>query len=302
MEWLKLGRIFDPVVLSDQKLFASLMPMVNILDSVSDLVRIYYSPRDELNRSQLQYIDIDLKNPSKILSSSSRPLISPGKRGTFDDSGVTPGSIVKVGNRILFYYTGWSLTQTVPFNNSIGVAVYDENGEFVRLGDGPILTRTLMEPYSCASPFVMFDKGIYRMWYASMDKWEDTPSGPKHFYDIKYAESEDGITWSRHAHRAITYEGADEYAFGRPCVIKEGGVYRMWYSYRGESYRIGYAESSDGVNWKRMDSEAGIDVSADGWDSEMIEYPFVMRYKGDLWMFYNGNQFGKSGFGLARGK
>jgi hypothetical protein len=73
----------------------------------------------------------------------------------------------------------------------------------------------------------------------------------------------------------------------------------MWFSKRGTSYRIGYAESTDGLDWRRMDSEVGIDVSPSGWDSEMVEYPCVFDAAGRRWMLYNGNGYGRTGIGLA---
>ena len=73
----------------------------------------------------------------------------------------------------------------------------------------------------------------------------------------------------------------------------------MWYCHRGLTYRIGYAESRDGIHWNRLDHLSGIDVSQDGWDSEMIEYPFVFDHKGKRYMLYAGNGFGKTGFGIA---
>jgi hypothetical protein len=75
----------------------------------------------------------------------------------------------------------------------------------------------------------------------------------------------------------------------------------MWYSIRSfaEPYRVGYAESVDGLRWVRMDSEAGIARSNDGWDSEMICYPAVIKVGPRTLMFYNGNGHGASGFGAA---
>lgn len=300
MRWKKIGQIFNPSLISKLGLTAALMPMVEILNESEDRARVYFSPRDHKNRSELHYFDIDLKKPEKILAISSRKIFGHGKTGAFDDSGVTPGNIVNVGNKKLFYYTGWNLTQSVPFNNSIGVAEQNNTGDFVRLGDGPIMTRTLFEPYSCASPFVLFEMNRYRMWYASMDKWEPGPEGLKHYYNIKYAESLNGVNWVRKGKIAINYKNNTEYAFGRPFVMKEGGFYKMWYSFRGAAYRIGYAESKDGLDWIRKDSKAGITVSSKGWDSDMIEYPYILTHKKVKYMFYNGNGYGKTGIGLAK--
>ena len=298
MKWEKLGRIFNPNILSVRGLTASLMPIVEHKDS-NGLVRVYFSPRDQNNCSEVHWFEINLNAPNQIIRISPQPLLVKGKIGAFDDSGITLGSIASNGSTKCLYYTGWNLTINVPINNSIGIAEFNNEGKLFRNGDGPIMTRTLNEPYSCASPFVMFEKSIYRMWYASMDKWDDSNDTPLHYYNIKYAESNDGLNWKRKSTVCIDYS-KDHYAFGRPFVLKEDGKYKMWYAYRGDHYKIGYAESRNGIEWKRLDEEVGIDVSVNGWDSEMIEYPYIHDYKGDRYMFYNGNQYGKSGIGLAK--
>lgn len=299
MRWHKLGRVFDPACLAARGLTAALTPVAQVLDGSAGLVRVFYSPRDRNNRSQVQSFDFIVSDPGSLRDMSSAPLLAPGKTGAFDDAGVTLGGLVSAEGRLFLFYTGWNLTVGVPFNNSIGIAEC-VNGAFSRLGDGPVMTRTLHEPYSCASPFVLHENGLFRMWYASMDEWRDTGDGHfRHHYNIKYSESRDGTTWSRRGVVAIDYQNPDEYAFGRPFVLKEDGSYRMWYSVRGDAYRIGYAVSNDGIRWERQDAMAGIDVSDSGWDSEMIEYPWVFDIADRRYMLYNGNGFGKTGIGLA---
>lgn len=300
MTWQTLGLIFDPTQMSSMGLSAALMPIAEVLDSERDLFRIYFAPRNERQQSQMRFFDIDLKSPQKILNISGQALLLPGKIGAFDDSGITPGNILSHGGRKVLYYTGWNLTVSVPFNNSIGAAVLGAQGNFERFGDGPVMTRALREPYSCASPFVMFDNGMYRMWYASMDRWETQSDGSaKHFYNLKYAESADGLEWRREGRVVVDYASSEEYAFGRPWILKERGTYKMWYSVRGARYVIGYAESSDGLAWVRKDSEAGT-PQPQGWDSDMQTYPCVFDHRGVRYMLYNGNGYGKSGIGLAR--
>jgi hypothetical protein len=300
MKWEKIGRIFNPEILHSQNLTAALMPIVEVIDIINDIVRVYFSPRSMDGKSKLSFFDIDLKNPLVILQVSKENIFSEGKIGSFDDCGVTPGSFSEIKGQKVFFYTGWSLTKTVPMNNSIGIAIFNENHrKFERIADGPIMTRTLYEPYSCASPFVLKENDKYRMWYASMDYWKEVGGEKIHYYNIKYAESYDGLSWIRKSQIAINYENEMEYAFGRPYVFKEEGIYKMWYSFRGKHYLIGYAESLDGILWKRMDEKAGIGISNFGWDSEMIEYPFILLFKGKKYMFYNGNEYGKTGIGLA---
>lgn len=299
MRFRKLGRVFDPARLADHGLTAALMPVAQVLDASAGLVRVFFSPRDGSRRSQVRSFDFNVLDPGSIQSLSPSALFTHGKTGAFDDAGVTLGNLVSAKGRHFLFYTGWNLTVGVPFNNSIGIAEYAD-GRFSRLGDGPVMTRTLREPYSCASPFVIHEDDRFRMWYASMDKWEAGPDGPpRHYYNIKYCESRDGLNWSREGVVAIDYQEPGEYAFGRPFVLKEGGGYRRWYSVRGEAYRIGYAVSTDGVRWERQDARAGIDVSDSGWDSEMIEYPCVFDAAGRRYMLYNGNGFGGTGIGLA---
>jgi hypothetical protein len=291
--------VFDPACLADKGLAAALMPIAQVLDSSRGTVRVYYSPRDRNDRSQVHFFDFDVANPGTVRNGSVEALLTHGKLGAFDDAGTTLGSLVSARGKLYLYYTGWNLTLGAPFNNSIGIAEY-RAGVFCRLGDGPVMTRALHEPYSCASPFVIFENGLFRMWYASMDKWQAEPgTGLKHYYNIKHCESSDGLNWSRNGVIAIDYQSPDEYAFGRPFVLREDGQYKMWYSFRGRFYRIGYAVSEDGIQWVRKDNEAGIDVSESGWDSEMIEYPFIFDCAGNRYMLYNGNGYGKTGIGLA---
>ena len=302
MHWNKIGNIFDPVLLKELGLTSALMPIVDIIDETKSLIRVYFSPRDHHSRSQVRFFEIYLSNPSKILTISKRPLLLSGNLGAFDDCGITLGSITNSPLGKFLYYTGWSRTETVPYCNSIGIAKVNKNGNFKRMFDGPVLTRTALEPHSCASPFVIYEDNKFRMWYASMDRWESKQeSQHKHFYNLKYAESTDGIEWKREGIVAINYENNDEYAFGRPFVLKENGFYKMWYCYRGPYYKIGYAESSDGLTWTRKDSSGlGMDRSHEGWDEEMVAYPFVFDLKDTRFMLYNGNGYGKSGIGIAK--
>ena len=115
---------------------------------------------------------------------------------------------------------------------------------------------------------------------------------------IKFAESDDGIQWTRRNSVAIDFSGPEEYAICKPCVRKDGDIYRMWFCARGKAYRIYYAESSDGVSWRRA-AAPDMDVSDSGWDSEMVEYPFVFDHNGERYMLYAGNSYGKTGFGIA---
>jgi len=296
-KWKKLGLIYSP---AGERPWLHTHAAVPIAEHVQDDVyRIYFSSRDAENRSHTGYVVIDLTRPQEILELSDQPVLAPGALGEFDDSGTMATWLTTYRGQQYMYYIGWNLGVTVPFRNSIGLAMGQGSGRFERYADGPIVDRSMKEPHFCASCSVMPGEDLWRMWYLSCTGWRISEGKPQHRYHIKYAESADGIIWDRQGIVAIDYADEGEYAISRPSVLCDGGVWKMWYSYRGDRYRIGYAESDDAKQWRRMDDAAGIDVSAEGWDSEMVEYPFVFDHKGQRFMLYNGNGYGKTGFGIA---
>jgi len=302
MNWIKKGRIFNVNKNFDWMYSHASMPFAEHIKD--DFFKIYFSTRNVYNESSIGYIEIDMKRPNQILRISDKPTLSKGQLGTFDDSGTMGSCIVNVENKKYMYYIGWNLGVTVPFRNAIGLAISENNGDsFQRVFEGPIIDRTKDEPYFTASNCVIQENGIFKTWYLSCTGWAKINDKIVHHYHIKYAESKDGIDWMRKGIVAIDYKDEYEYAISAPRVIKEHGVYKMWFSSRGAkeiaTYRIRYAESEDGIHWVRKDDSVGIDVSTKGWDSEMICYPFVFDHKGERYMLYNGNDYGKTGFGLA---
>ena len=233
-----------------------------------------------------------------ILAISNSPVVRPGPTGTFDDSGTSMGWLVQHQGKRYLYYLGWNLGVTVPWRNSIGLAISKGFGQpFEKVSLAPIMDRSAQDPYSISYPCVIVEGDLWRMWYGSNQNWGREQKDMAHL--IKYAESRDGIAWNREGHIALNFRSDEEYAMSKPNIIKDQDLYHMWYSFRGASYRIGYAQSSDGKNWQRLDDEVGIDVSDNGWDSQTIEYPHVFDHNGKRYMLYNGNGYGRTGFGLA---
>jgi hypothetical protein len=268
-------------------------------DTDGDRLDVYFTTRDERQRSHIAQARVDLGD--RRVDVAPEPVLEPGPLGAFDDSGAMMSCLVREGDSLYLYYQGWSLGVTVPFYVFVGCAIRDgDDAPFVRVADSPVLGRHPVDPYMCASPWVIREDGRWRMWYVSNVGWRKPGWGSPHYVvHIKYAESRDGIEWERDGHVCVDFCSPEEYAISRPCVVKDGDLYRMWYSHRGAAYRIGYAESADGLTWDRMDGAAGIDVSAQGWDSEMVEYPCVFDFAGERHMLYNGNDFGRAGAGWA---
>lgn len=273
-----------------------------------DRLRIYFSSRDALNRSRIGMLEVDARDPQRVLYVHPEPILDLGPPGTFDDCGVMPSWIVRHGGLVYLYYIGWNVRNTVPYHNSVGLAVSEDGVHFRRLKQGPIMDRNADEPYFCATSCVLVDQGRWRNWYLSCTEWLQLEGGMEPRYHLKYAESADGIHWERNGVVAIDYKSAGEGGIVRASVLRHGEAWRMWYCYRSHidyrtdsrsSYRIGYARSRDGVAWTRMDEESGIEVSPGEWDGFMLAYPHVIENQGKLQMFYNGDGFGRSGFGYA---
>ncbi len=296
MRWRKLGQVFCP---DNNHLWMrthAANPVAEHRDA--DLFRIYFSARDADNRSSIGWVDVDLRRPTKVIRVSDTPVIGPGRLGTFDDSGTSMGWLVQHGSRRYLYYLGWNLSVTVPWRNSIGLAISeDPESEFVRYTEAPVMDRSAEDPFSISYPCVLVEGARWRMWYGSNLGWGSQQTDMAHV--LKYAESVDGVHWTRDGVEALGFKADDEYAMSKPCVLREDGRYRMWYSYRGAAYRIGYAESADGRQWTRCDDLAGITVSDSGWDSATVEYPYVFEHATRKYMLYNGNGYGLTGFGIA---
>lgn len=306
MSWVKRGLVYTVTGEVPWARSHAQVPTVDVLDD--ERWRIYFSTRDEQNRSRTTFVDVKARDPSRVLYERAEPILELGRPGAFDDSGVMPAWIVSRGDTKFLYYSGWTLREPVPYEIQVGLAVSTDGGDtWERYSDRPVLGRVPTEPLLTSTPCVVVEGDLWRAWYLSGTKWEVLAGRVEAFYHLKYAESSDGIDWVRDGTVAIDYASESEGGIVRPSVIREG-LYKMWFCARGasefradpaSSYRIGYAESDDGVRWSRKDHESGIDVSASGWDSQMIAYPFVFEHGGERHMLYNGNGFGASGFGWA---
>lgn len=297
--WKKKGLFFKP---NSSLFWSKTHCMIPTPYFINDgLVKLFYSGRDEQNRSHIGFIVVDLKNNCEIIDKSIDPILSPGELGCFDDNGVTPSCVIDLEDNLIgLYYIGWNPGSTVRMHIFGGLAVSKDNGKtFHRWSKAPILERNITDPYLNTAPWVVRAENEFRIFYVSGVEWlnKDTPR-----YNIKTAKSKDGLNWERKGKIAIDFKNSKENALARPYVIKESNKWKMWFSFKGDSYRIGYAESYDGENWERLDNLAGIDKSTNDFDSEMIEYASVVEYKGNKYMFYNGNNYGYDGIGLAISK
>lgn len=305
MSWEKKGLVIGTEIPIEWSKGRAIVPIPELLDNGK--LRIYFSTLDQFGHSQPVYLETDVKDPSKISFIQKEPILQLGELGTFDDSGITVSCIVPFENKRYLYYIGWNPQKNVSYKLAIGLAISENGKPFEKISKGPILDRDIDEPYFNTAPFVLKVNDIWHMWYVSCYKWQIVNDWPEPLYNVKYAISKDGINWTRSKKISIKEDDFAE-AIGKPTVFIENGIFKMIYSYRNslnyrtdptKSYRLGYAESNDGINWTRKDDEIGISLSKEGWDSVMMEYASTYLIDSERFMLYNGNGFGESGFGYA---
>lgn len=310
--WRKLGRVFNPSEVPGRAWLQEFAqaPATLVFDA---FVRVYFScrpPPDENGQyvSYSGFVDLDRSNLFRVLRVSESPILSLGGLGEFDEFGTYPVSVIRDGADVFVFYGGWTRCESVPFNVGIGCAVSRDQGiSFTKLGRGPLLPYTPDEPFVLSGPKIRRFNGQWWLFYIAGRCWKPVDGRAEPVYKIRAAVSDDGRTWRKLNRDLIESRLEEDEAQASPDVFFANGMFHMFFSYRysagfrskEKGYRIGYAVSMDLVNWQRDDSRAGIDVSDEGWDNEMISYPHVFELDGRVLMFYLGNQVGRFGFGLA---
>jgi hypothetical protein len=314
MRFEKIGKIFDP---REYPLFTQLREYAQSPQAIvlEDRVRIFFSTREQDRAGMFislpAFVDMDF-DFKEVLGVSRMPIIALGERGCFDEHGIFPLSPVPFNNKLLAYTTGWTRRQAVATDSGIGLAISEDSGEtFIKYGQGPIVGPSLHEPFLVSDAFVLHHEDKFHMWYIYGQRWIYGTEGapPDRVYKIAHAESIDGVNWTRSGEPVISdWLGKDE-CQALPCVFRHGEGWHMVFCYRyatdfrrnpNRAYRLGYAYSTDFVSWIRSDLHL-IDTSeALGWDAEMQCYPNVVKIKNQIYLLYNGNEFGRYGFGVAR--
>ncbi|MHC1706077.1 MAG: T9SS type A sorting domain-containing protein [Bacteroidales bacterium] len=210
--------------------------------------------------------------------------------GTFDEDGVFGASVLFDGTSWRMWYNGYN---TIPYwmgELKTGLATSTDGIHWTRYSDDPILP--LGPPGSwddkwAYSNTVLFEDGIYKMWYTGNDGMSCS---------IGYATSTDGINWQKDANNPIMqglFNGDwDEKNVQNPRVLHQNGIYQMWYN-GGNSvsndYQIGYATSTDGITWERSILNPVLQTGQDWeYDSDWCWMPMVIYSQGVYSMWYTG--------------
>lgn len=297
MNWIKLGQIFTVSSTCEEMVSHAANPLAIHLNG--DVYRIFYSTRNGLNKSSVSFVDINIMTLENI-NNPDEVVFSYGHAESFYSHGVSIGNCYLQDNKQYILFMGWQHKDGEHWRGDVGRLELIDKKELKLDPIHAFMENDGEDRISLSYPCVIFHEGMYKMWYGSTIDW--TSDNGEMIHVIKYATSLDGENWEKHG-IAIPYEIGVAQAFSKPSVLIDDVAYHMWYSYRsgdGTKYRIGYSHSVDGIHWERKHNEVGIDVSKTGWDSEMICYPFVFEHNKGKYMLYNGNEYGKSGFGIAK--
>lgn len=279
---------------------SALTPTPLLIDE--KIIRVYFGARDELGVSRIRYADLNAENPAEILFVADRPVLDVGRAGAFDDNGIILGDVLRVNEKLYMFYVGFQLVAKAKFLAFSGLAISHDGGlSFVRSSETPLLDRSNEGIYIRAIHSVLFEDGKWRIWYAAGNKWTKINDTNYPNYEIKYLESTDLFSLPPEGNFCIKQIN-NEYRIGRPRVYKVNQGYFMYYT-KGEtdeSYLPGFAVSPDGLTWQRQDDLVGILPAESGWDAKTLCYPSLLKTpSGKTYMFYNGNDMGKDGFGYA---
>lgn len=300
MKWQKLGLVYGPDGSLPWAQHSALQPTPILVGD--DTIRVFVGHRDAEGVGRVSFVDLSADDPTRVLQTPKSPVLDIGTPGCFDEKGVIPCAIARYGKYLRLYYAGYMCPASVRFIAFSGMAVSADNGAtFKRFSRVPVLERTETEPLFRAIHSIFEENGVWRIWYGAGERFVQGEKKTLPEYNIRYMESADGISFPASGRTVIDIEGA-EHRVGRPYVCRwHDRSYRMFYGYGSEEnpYRLGLAHSADGNSWTRCDAALGLEPSLTGWDSEMIAYPSVITTRAGTFIFYNGNAYGRDGFGVA---
>jgi hypothetical protein len=296
---------------NNEMLFAQ-SPQTLVLE---DSLRIYFSTRTIEDGAQylshIAYAEFD--EHFSVIATSEEEVIGLGKLGTFDEHGIFPLHIYADKERILGYIGGWNRKKSVSVDGAIGISKSMDNGiTFSRLGDGPVIDSSLNEPFLIGDPFVLRIENVFHMWYIRGSKWLEDPDSlrKERIYKIAHATSSDGISWTKgnEGTQIVGDRLGQNEAQAMPSVIKIDEIYYLFYCYRdvfdfrtnsSKGYRLGCVRSENLQDWEHEEISIVRPANSENWDTEMMCYPHVFSWRSRNFIAYNGNNFGREGFGVA---
>ena len=192
--------------------------------------------------------------PLPLTPDAANPVVGPTASTVGDGDNVDDPTVVKVGTTYYMWYTGYPEDGSAP---AIFLATSADGTTWVRGNSGnPVLQGTAgaFDADGVYGADVVYDPtdmlAPYKMWFSG-----------RHgvFGGIGYASSLDGLTWTQYGGATpvpVLDHGipgsADSFSAADPSVLKDGSVWKMWYTGDdSDKKRIAYATSSDGITWAK---------------------------------------------------
>jgi predicted GH43/DUF377 family glycosyl hydrolase len=300
--WDKRGLVYCAAGERPWKATHAYCPTPILLDE-GRRIRVLCAFLDDDRIGRCGFVDVDPRDPTRVLAVSDEPVLDIGEPGTFDEHGVTPLSLVRLEDgRLRLYYAGWQRGVGVRYFLFTGLAESRDDGDsFTRVSAAPVLDRSDAELHLRTGGLVLPDGDGFEIWYVGGSGWVGSGPDARPRYGMRHLRSADGIHWPDTGD--VCFEPrADELGFGRPCILRRDGMLQMWYGRRDltGAYELGFATSPDGVTWQRDDARAHLDRGGPGaWDSEMVGLSGLLETPDAIYLFYNGNGYGATGFGVA---
>lgn len=273
---------------------------------VDDKIRIYYASRADDGMSRISFLEVLAEDPSIISYVHQDIICDLGQPGAFDDSGMMPTCVMTIDAEVWLYYIGWTKSDSVPYENAVGLLRSTDGVSFERVSAAPILSKSEYDPYFVGTCWVDSTEDCYVAYYLSCTGWHGE-NPPEATYDIKEAKSSDGQHWQLSGRVILANDSIDE-AIASVTIIDSAPRVMLYcsrstFGFRDKtehSYRLRSAVEQEDGTWMKTARRYVMEPGEDGeWDCDMQAYPYAISVGERNLMFYNGNGFGKSGIGFA---
>jgi hypothetical protein len=301
MFFRKFGRIFEPSEFGVTEYTHAYIPTPWRLPSGD--VRVYFAGRDSTERGRIWFVDLDSGNPRRVKRVAKQPCLDLGPPGSFDEDGVTPISLVSLGNDLFLFYVGWQRRSDVRYSLLTGLAVSNDGGEsFHRRQNSQVLFPIPGQTFIRSAAMVTRHPEGFQMWYVGGENWITLPNKRVPTYSIYNLFSDSVYEWNVPPIQKVSPSLPSEIGFGRPWLLERNGVATLLYSIRSidDAYKIGWATVGANGQVQRVDTEIGLNTSSGMWDSEQTAFVSILNDGCEPLAFFNGNDFGRTGFGIAK--
>lgn len=266
-----------------------------VLDPGSPTCRILFNSRDSQNRSEVWEGDFQLESKlvgsrylKKIISTSDFPL--------YAKDGISLGGKYTDGKSQKILFMGWQVPESGHWMGELGAFELSTSKNF-KIDSKALIEIGEEEPISISyGDSIQIDQEIH-LWYGSTKVWDFGNGEMLHSIKVR---TKSGDLWSTPKIAVNPIIGFAQ-AFSKPSILRINEKLFLAFSYRGNrtKYRIGFAEIDEKSGIAKSVRWGDFLPSQDPWENEMVEYPFLFSWKENVCMLYNGNGFGKTGFGLA---